>query len=469
MKKLSLVDFSFLSLETEATPMHVGSLQIFELPAERDQGYIDELVQFYGEIFSETPPFNHKLSKPFLNLGMPEWQKVPNFNATTHIERHQLPAPGDQTELDALVSKLNRPLLDREKPLWRVFVIEGLAEDRVAIYFKIHHASIDGIGGVRLMQTILQKKKPGEAAPKPLDTSEVKSRVQKIKPRPQPKGANMGKPLSTMERLVDGLQKEWNHWGEVFGSYQTSLEAAAKEDEDYLPQPYTCPPTVLNGRLTPQRSFAFRSISLHEIKEIRKKLKVTANDVVLAICGGGLRRYLQAKNALPEKPLVTLVPVSVRSKAGGASGNELTFMLVNLATHVEDPRRRLEIIAESSTRGKELLGKMSRTAIKRHASLFSSLSIFAKALNLDRLAPPFNVLVSNVPASRDILYVKGSKLEHLHPVSFLYETQGLNITIVSYEYNMDFAFLACDSLIPDVGMLADFHLEAFEEIKQLTG
>ncbi|MEM7183846.1 MAG: wax ester/triacylglycerol synthase family O-acyltransferase [Spirochaetota bacterium] len=467
MKKLDLIDYSFLNLETEKTPMHVGGLQIFSLPDKAGESFFDGLVSFYAELFQNLEPFNQRLSQPPLGIGLPEWVKDENFSARQHIYIMHIDPPGEQQQLDRLVSRLNKPLLDRNYPLWQIYIIKGLPKRRFALLFKVHHSCIDGIGGIRLLQMILDKPVKGKSEESSNTVVNSKNAVdiakKKMQRRPRPKGADIGSPINNLEKFYNGLKKEWSSWEELFNSYQSTISAG----EELVPQPYkTAPKSIINGKLTSERSFAFRSISLQEMKALRKKAKVTVNDLVMNICAGALRKYMIEKNALPEKSLVGFIPVAVRSKAAGATGNELSFMLVNLATHISDPGQRQQIITASANKGKELLSQMSRTAIKKQASVFSAFGILGDVVQLNNVAIPFNVLISNLPASRDYLYLQGARMEHLHPISFLYETQGLNITILSYEYSMDFGFIACDNLIPDVGHLADLHVEEFETLKQ---
>lgn len=493
MQKLDLVSFSFLTMETKTTPMHVGSVMIFVPPEGRDpEDFFQDSFDYYRDIFSNLEPFNHKLSRPFFGLGFPEWRRVPNFDAGNHINIIDIDPPGDQATLDRLISNLNQPLLSRDKPLWEMALIRGLEGGRFALYFKVSHACIDGIGGMRLMQSVLtrerertigdknlaeQTSKPGDGPVTGVQPRESGRRVKpQVPKRPRPKGAGAGKPIRDSGRLNEGLKREWENWTEIYQSYRDGLGHSSSATthgklagQNLLPQPFSAPTTAINGTLTPERTFAFRSISLHELKALRKKLKVTVNDLVLAVCAGALRRYLLEKNALPEQPLTTFVPVSVRSHKAGATGNDVSFMLVNLGTHIAEPNLRLELISASAKAGKEMISQMSRTAIKRHASLFSAFAIFGNMMGLTKLTPPFNVLISNVPASRDPLYLNGARLEHLHPVSFLYESQGLNITVISYEYTMDFGFIACDDVIPDIAHLADLHLEAFRELEKEAG
>lgn len=451
-KKLNALDLAFLSLEKQSTPVNVASLTIFEIPKGYKGNFPRDLLAKL-ESQKAGPPFNQKLSS-VRSAALPSWETDDEFDMHYHVRHSALPKPGKLADLLELVSRLHSRLLDRERPLWEFHLIEGLENNQFAMYMKMHHAAIDGMGGIELMENCLslspsdEVKAPWVGLPirKARASSETPSLMQKTSKLVEKVGAN--------SKMVQDLSKMFVGQG---------LKAVGI-DKNTSPVPFSAPKSMFNVPITGSRRFAVKSLSLSEIKALGKQANATVNDIVLALCSGALRKYMIDKAALPKKSLIASVPVSVRQV--NRSGNQITYVVANLATNEPDTMKRLALIGKSTQDAKKELVDVSANAATNFAVLAQGLVAVMNQLNISSIMPPAaNITISNVPGPRAPLYFGQAKLTATYPLSVLIDGQSLNITVVSYCDSIGFGLMACRDTIPDVNLIADYIESAIEGIK----
>lgn len=453
MKKLPLMDSAWLTLESADTPMHVGCLQLFQMPDDAPDDYLQQLMTRWLQFDQPEAPFNRKLAWPLKGLKQPHWATADDFDIGYHVRHSALPKPGRVRELLVLVSRLHASLLDRARPLWELHLIEGLDENRFAIYTKIHHSVVDGVAGMRLMQDSLSASAENSDLPPPW----AQKRVRQRKAKAQAADAPAAGPTSLPSQALGAL-----------ASKAGSVPALASSGTSMLKSlgggkgvaPYQAPKSMINTRVSNARRFVAQSYSMPRIRAVAKQHGATLNDIVMAMCGGALRRYLLEHDALPEKPLIGDVPVSVRpADAATDGGNAISLILTTLATDQEDPIARLKAIQASMQAGKEKLAAMSAKKIANYTTLVMLPFTLGQLVGTaGRIRPMFNVVISNVPGPRQPLYLSGARMTGMYPVSLLFNGQALNITVTSYEDSLDFGIIACRRSLPSVQRLID-HLE----------
>jgi diacylglycerol O-acyltransferase / wax synthase len=436
----------FLWLEGRRQPMHVAGLQLYTPPPGAGSDFVRELVEAWREHPHARPPFDERVR---FRLGHWFWEQDSEFELDYHLRHSALPRPGRVRELLSLVSRLHGTLMDRTRPLWEANLIEGLADGRVALYVKVHHAMMDGVAAMRLLQAVLSAD-PAERRP-PIWAQERKRRLRTASDE-APRGW-FERALSAAEEIVPGV-----------GSGIREL-VRAQDADSVEAQPFHAPPTMFNVRISGSRRFAAQSYALARFKTLGKAAGATVNDITLAVCAGALRRYLLARDALPERPLIAMVPVSVRPTEGESSGNQIALMLANLATHVEDARMRLDLIVESTRVAKDRLSKMSRLERVAHAAAMSAPMGPSMIIGFAKRRPIYNVVISNVPGPTETLYLDGMRLEENYPVSIPVEYLALNITIAGYAGQLGFGFIACRRSVPQLQRMLDHTSESLDELE----
>ncbi len=342
--------------------------------------------------------------------------------------------------------------MDRGRPLWEFHIIEGLHDNQFAVYMKVHHAAIDGIGGISLMEACLSRDADGPAI------SPWRGFKKQQKENPEPPHA-VDRLLKSADRALQqvGMLPDL---GKLVGA---QVKRATGIQHDDAPVLFAAPKSIFNVPVTGWRKFSVASIPLSSIKQVAKRAESTVNDVVLAICSGGLRSYLLEHDALPEKSLVATIPVSIRHI--NRPGNNITYVAANLATDRHDPAERLEQIHLSTLQAKTDVAGVSAGAATAFAVLAQGLVAVLNRVQLGgHLPPPANVVVSNVPGPRQPLYFGGARMLANYPLSVLVDGQALNITVVSYCDSVDFGLMACADTVPDLDMLAAQIVSAFEEL-----
>lgn len=457
MKKLTLIDAAFLQIEAPETTMHVGGLHVYQIPEGGESNFVQELFERFvsGQEFS--PPFNQKLQYPLFKLGIPGLVEDEDFDLNYHVRYRQLPAPGTMDQLLTLVSSLHESLMDQSRPLWECHLIDGLEGGRFAIYFKIHHCILDGVGGMKILEKCLSKSPTVHELALPWEFSEHKKKKSRKKP---------GLP-TRLYRMIGFATGQVKAVYELTGALWHTGVQSLKRGETILPLPFLCPKTIINQEVTANRCFAVKTFSLESFKQLGKAAQATVNDMIIGVCAGALHRYLKAINQLPDKPLVAMVPVSIRPKDSDAHGNQVSAILCNLGTHVEDPLQRLQIIKDSATEGKTIQNNLSSQAAQEYAMVGGAPMLLIQVLHLSTYVnPPFNLVISNVPGPRSPLYMQGAQLLNIYPVSALYKQQNLNITVTSYQDSLDFGLIACRDHLSDVGQLAAYLGDALDELNE---
>jgi diacylglycerol O-acyltransferase len=432
--------------------MHVGGLFLFEVPEGADSDFVYQLVKQMQE--SDVPP-----SFPFNQVleHMLFWKQDKDFDVEHHFHHIALPKPGRIRELLMYVSREHGRLLDRAMPLWEYHVIEGIqpevegGPERFAWYFKIHHSLVDGIAAMRLVQKSLSQS-PTEPVTLPVWSLLARHRNQ-INDMPAEKSVKhiMKEQMSTIKPVFTELLDNLKNYG----------------DDGYVGI-FDAPMSILNKRISASRRIAAQSYDIQRFNNIAERLKISRNDVVLAVCAGAIRRYLISMDALPSKPLIAFVPMSLRNDTS-LSGNQLSFVLANLGTHLDDPLRRIELIHCSMNNGKRRFRRMNQAQVIN----YSLVSYAWEGINLlTGLFPKkqaFNLIISNVPGSDKPLYWNGARLQSLYPASVVFNGQAMNITLASYLDKIEFGITACSKALPhvqDMLMLIEEELQLLESVSK---
>lgn len=448
MRPLSPTDFLFLSLEKRQQPMHVGGLFLFKLPEDAPSNFIQNLITDIRQ--SKAPPvapFNQLLNGLF-------WDVDNDFDLDHHFRHISLPAPGRIRELLIYISQEHSALIDRAKPLWTCHIIEGIEGDRFAMYFKIHHAMVDGIAGMRLVEKSLSRD-PSENAIVPLWAV----RQNKLKRTPS------FKPWKATKTMYQLAKSQAQSVPAVLHELFAALKDMHQQHPDYV-STFQAPVCILNQRVSSSRRFAAQSFELARFKTVARALNVTINDLILAVCAGAIRAYLLSINQLPKRPLIAMVPASIRTDDSFV-GNQITMILANLATHKADPLQRLKIIQRSMQHTKERFKRMTSQQILNYSALVygpAGLNIISGLMPKHQA---FNLVISNVPGPKEALYWNGAKLDALYPASIVLDGQALNITMTSYLDKLEVGLTACRKTLPRMqtllGLLED-EIQVFENL-----
>jgi diacylglycerol O-acyltransferase len=449
-RRLSPLDIAFLKMETPEAPSHIASLQIFEPPAGYKGAFVADLKASLEKI-PVGSPFNLKLSPKGLPFSFPTWIPDNNFDIDFHLRHSALPKPGRMDQLMKLVSRLHGRLLDRTRPLWEMYLIEGLEGNKFALYTKIHHALVDGVGGMKMIEQSFSRSADDLDIKAPWAVDQIEKRIRANRTMSE-------NAARTAKSLMGPLR-----------SLPQALKAIALPGKTEAAIAFQTTKTVFNGHITASRRFAIHTLPLTETKEIGKILGHTVNDLFLAISSAALRRYLSEKGQTPELPLTATVPVSLQVKGSTKQGNQISYVAVNLRTDLADPLERLKAIGRSAAAAKNDMSSLSRDAVQTLAVVAQSTAALINQFRLsDYLKPPANLVISNVPGPRETLYFKGAKLVGYYPLSILMDGQALNITLCSHGNQLDFGILGCRNAMPDIDTLAQFIGDAFDELKAVA-
>ena len=437
MRLLTAVDQLFLLLESRKQPMHVGGLFLFELPELAQTADCNFVYQLVQQMQTATVPPSFPFNQVLEHLLF--WKQDENFHVEHHFRHVALPQPARVRELLMYISKEHSKLLDRAMPLWECHVIEGIcpefegSPERFALYFKIHHSLVDGIAAMRLIQRSLSQS-PTEPMTLPVWSLMARHRnqVDAILPDGRSLVSIIKEQLLTIKPVCSELIDNFKN----------------RHDEDYV-SPFDAPMSVLNQRISASRRIAAQSYEMQRFRDIADKLHVTMNDVILAVCAGAIRRYLQSINALPKKPLIAFVPMSLRNDES-ASGNQLSFLLANLGTHLDDPIRRLQLIHDSMNKGKRRFRRMNQAQVLNYSAITYAWEGINILTGLFPKKQAFNLIISNVPGVDKPLYWNGAQLKALYPASIVVDGQAMNITLTTYLDKLEFCITACSKLLPHV-------------------
>ncbi len=461
MQQLTGLDASFLALETANTTGHVGGLSVLDPSGAPKPLTLARLTEVMAGRLPLVPVLRRKLLNVPLGLDQPYWIDDPDFDIEYHVREIALPRPGSDAQLTEQVSRLHARPLDRSRPLWELYLITGLARRRAAVYTKIHHAAIDGASGTELLTVLFDLQPQGRELP-------AAEPFKPASPPPLPALAAIAagrlawRPVQTV-RLTNELVKVLPTLAPAVSALVGGMLRLNRGDGGIIATtPGRAPATPFNKPITPHRRFAFRSVDLASVKTVKNAFGVSVNDVVMAMCAGALRRWLTEHDALPDHPLIAMVPVSVRDPASkGALGNKVSAMLATLPTSVADPGLRLEIVHAATKVAKAQQAAIPQGLVEQISDFYppaltarAARVVFATGV-LHRL-PPFNLTISNVPGPNVPVYLCGARLIAHYPVSVVTDGQGLNITLVGYLGQLHFGLISCRELIPDLDALAGY-------------
>ncbi|MEE2762237.1 MAG: wax ester/triacylglycerol synthase family O-acyltransferase [Pseudomonadota bacterium] len=461
MKRLGTLDASWLAVESEDTPMHVGNLQIFSLPEGAPETFLRDMVARMKEAGDVAPPWGYKLAwSGFLGrLIAPAWKLDKDIDLDYHVRHSALPRPGGERELGVLVSRLHSNPLDFSRPLWECHVIEGLENNRFALYTKMHHSMIDGISGVRLMQRVLTTDPNRVNMPPPWSVRPERLRGSKTDSEASVPAA-FAQAMDALKLQADMAPRLWQAGNRLVHS--------VRHPEDGLTAPFTGPVSLLNHRVTGQRRFATQHYQLDRLKALAQASGGSLNDIVLYLCGTALRRFLLEQDNLPDSALTAGIPVNIRPADDEGTGTQISFMIASLGTDEADPLNRLQQIKTSTRRAKEHLQKLPKSALTQYTMLLMSPYILQLMSGLGgRMRPVFNVTISNVPGPESTLYYEGARLEAMYPVSLIAHGGALNITCLSYAGSLNFGYTGCRDTLPSMQKLAVYTGEALDELESL--
>jgi diacylglycerol O-acyltransferase / wax synthase len=483
VKQLPGMDAAFLYMETPTTFGHVTGLMIFERPSPDYDPYAAVYAKF-ASMVGELEPLRRRLVEVPLGLDHPYWVADPNFDFDFHIREIHLARPGMVDQLGEQVSRIVGRPMDRSRPLWEVYVIDGLHGDRWALLTKYHHATVDGASG-QLMLEILTDTEPDAPPPgagKSWESEPLPGNVELLR---RTVGNLATHPFAAM-RLGARIVRQLADTAGIDSVSSAATRAGAgikaiarlgKDDGPSIRLPTTpAPPTPWNKNITSHRRLAMRTTSLNNVKRLKDATGGTVNDIVMAICAGGLRQYLLAHDALPDRPLRAMVPVSIRTgEEEDPWTNRVSAIVAELPTDCADPLERVARCRQAMLDAKRLFNLVPANELV-DITRFSPPVLATAALRLvsrlrvgDRIALPFNLVISNVPGPRQPLYFAGAQLCHQFPVSIVTDGQGLNITVVSYLDRLDFGFIVDRELVPDVWDLADMHVDEIGRLFAASG
>jgi diacylglycerol O-acyltransferase / wax synthase len=497
-RKLSAMDASFLYLETPEMPMHVGSMAIFRLPEGYQGDFFEDFKAMIASRLHMAPILKSRLEKAPLDIDHPSWVEDDQFDIDRHIFRASLPAPRDRATLERIVGWMHAKLLTRARPLWEFYVFEGMKDNEIGLYSKMHHACIDGGAGAALTNMIYdltpvprEIEPPTERAkvgqePRDIAANLIDSYQQLWRQPFDASAAAKGIELPRSGKsdlgsiLFDNAMFQIENAVKFAGNVPTLLKSVS-EVVGKIADPKSrdsivgmmSPPTLLNKQISSERSFAGVSIPLSRAKAVAKAAGGKLNDVVLAISSGVVRRYLLERGALPSKSMTAAVPISLREEGNTDSNNQVFGMICSIATNVEDPKTRLLTIIAQSTKSKEishplraLMPQVSNVSMLGAPIMVQILALLYSRSSLSDVLPPTaNITVSNVPGPRQTLYAAGAELLHIFPVSISTHGLALNITVQSYRDQLDFGFISGANIIPHVEVLCGLVPEEFAALE----
>jgi len=473
IEPLGGLDALFLHIETEQMPMHVGSMHLYEVPARLRRGYLAHVRKTLSKRLHLSPVFTRRLVPTPLQLTNPMWTHEPSVDMTYHVRGVRLPSPGTLEQFEECVAGLHSALMDRSRPLWELYVIQGLADGRTGVYCKVHHAAIDGKAGVVLARAMLDLDPSPPPVPQP--AKDAAAGTPHAAALLKTALARQAKLSTRLLKLIPALLKAGTHAaGEAVGSRLASLVGggAGRRHRDGLP--LFAPRTPLNASIDGARSIATVNVALADLKAVCAALGGSVNDAVLAICSGGLREYLRARDALPGRSLLAAIPVSLRAEGDESQNTQATMFRASLATDVEDARERYDAIRASSTSMKESVAgaraliPMDFPSLGVPWLLPGLAALYERARIADRIDPVVNLVISNVPGPQVPLYLAGARMLTYYPLSIVTHGFALNITVESYDGTLYFGLVACRRALPELPALARHLEQARDELVALA-
>ena len=459
LRPLSGLDAGFLYIETPEQPMHVASCTVYDPPADLEGAFADRVREHLRARLHLAPLLHQKLAAMPLDLGHPVWTEAGDVDLEWHVRGERLKRPGSMKQLEARVAQLHAETLDRERPLWQCTVFDGLAGGQVAMYFKVHHAALDGQAGVQLAHAMM------DLGPEPREV-----------PPPHARRAREPGKRKLLGELFSNSAAQYLKLARSVPDVVRAVAGHARELGDKLAHPRAlgqqllAPKARFNGQIGARRAFATLSLPLDRAKAIGAACGVTLNDVLMATVSGALVRYLKRHRALPRRSLVAAVPFSLRGSDLAAAGNQVTMLPASLATDVRDAGTRLATIHAAMNTLKSTTADLKGLIPTDFPSLgapwlFGGLTrLFERTRLADRIPLPANLVVSNVPGPPVPLYLAGARMRGYYPVSIVVHGLALNLTVHSYDGSLDLGVVACPDNVPDLPDFIDDLREAFDEL-----
>jgi WS/DGAT/MGAT family acyltransferase len=449
---LSGLDSAFLSLETPSTPMHMIGTFVLDASSASGGYSFERILRLLEQRIPDLAPFRRRLAGIPFGFDHPVWIDDPDLRIRSHVYRLGAHAPGSEQVLASLVAQIASQPLDRTRPLWELWVIENLAEGRVALVFKVHHAVADGVSAIQLLLQLLD--------PSPEGTDERGSHGR-VEPGPAPTSrALLAHALSRLPRRSARLAQLLRDTARSIAEIARSWIVGAAHGPR-MPMPFSGPRMPWNGATSPQRTVAFGRARLADAKFVGSVFGTTVNHVVLAACTQTLRNYLEAHGGAPDAPLVAAIPISLRIPGEiGAYGNRVSALLVNLPVHLANPVEQLLAVSRDACSSRQLHTRIGASALGEWAE-FTSATLLTGAARFysdrklaGRHRPLHNLVVSNVRGPGAPLYAAGARLTAAYPLGPLMEGAGMNITVLSYVGSIDFGIIACERSVPHVADIA---------------
>lgn len=464
MQRLSGMDASFLYMETPTHHMHVVGTLILDPSGMSEPFTIEHVRHLIRTRIHLMPMLRRRIVGVPLGIDHPVWIEDPDFNLEQHILRVAVPKPGTRKELAEIVGQIASVPLDRNLPLWQMTVVEGLDDGSLAFVSKLHHACIDGITGADMMAHLLDLE-PTAPDPDPPTEEWVPDDV----PSELSVATN-----ALVSRASDPFRavKAMGRTGRSMFEMGKGVLGIGTDRKLNPALPFTGPRTILNGPITANRVVAFGQASLDDLKFVKKTFGTTVNDVVLAASTMSLRRYLLAHDDLPDRSLISAVPVSVHGKPGAEGTNQVSNMFVRLPITIDDPVEQLLAIHEETKDAKAVHNAMGVDMIQDMAQMTPpglynlALRLYARPIVAGALPPVQNVVISNVPGPPIPLYIAGAEVKGVYPFGPLIEGSGINITVLSNMGNMDFGVIACGDTVPEIWQIADGFGDAVLELRK---
>jgi diacylglycerol O-acyltransferase len=455
---------AFLMAENRRMPMHVGGLQLFRKPEGAGRNYVKDLYEHFRESEDIAPLFLKHPVRSVRTGGQYVWREDDEFDIEYHVRHSALPKPGRVRELLELCSRLHSTRLATERPLWEWHLIEGLRDGRVAMYAKLHHALVDGVSAMRLLQSVLTTDPDQRDMPAPWGATAGSGRTSKTE-----QNRDLAEvPMNALRGALGITAEAAGMPGALVKTLSKSLRNETSALSLYAPR------TLFNQKITGSRRFAAQQWPIERLRAVGKATGTTLNDMVLAMCSGAVRAYLLELDALPEAPLVAMVPVGLNAKqshlASAEGGNAVGAVMCQLATDRSDPANRLRSIHASMKDGKQALEGMTPVQILAMSAIGQAPAILTPMLRMQGIIrPPYNLIISNVPGPRTTHYWNGAKMVGTYPLSIPINGMALNITCTSYDGNMAFGLTGCRRTVPHLQRLLTYLDDEVKALEKAAG
>jgi diacylglycerol O-acyltransferase / wax synthase len=464
-RTLSGLDASFLYLESAEQPMHVASVCLYEVPPKQKRSFVKDVKAHLAKRIHLAPLFSNVLAYAPYDLGHPHWEHVDTIDFDHHVRNVTIAKPGTMRQLEAAVAKEHATLMDRSRPLWQFIVFDGLQDGRIAFYGKVHHAALDGKGGVVLANAILDLSETPREVPPPQPRAVVPKTDMKIG---EMIGAAFSNSLAQYAKIVRSIPSVAGAVAQAAAPVLRKAVADKNIPVDFAPR------TPFNVNISSQRTFSTASLPFDRVRAAAKTLGGSLNDGVLFICASAMRSYLKQHNALPKKTLVAAMPVSLREDSNKELNNQASMVLAELGTHHGDAKKRWQAIMTSTGKVKESLKSLKSVLPTDYPGLLAPLLVsrlnqtVASTKLLEKLPPVANVVISNVPGPQVPLYLAGARMATFFPVSIIVHSIALNITVQTYCGSIDFGVIACKKAVPDLHKLTEAVSSGFDELIALA-